>query len=155
MQTSWRLRPVQSDDAPQVALHGCYRDDDAARRPAYSAWVRARIEAGSYLGWLAVNDSVVVGGAGAVLLDWGPTRANPGGQMARIVNVFTSESWRRRGIAKSLLHSVIEQCEAAGVREFNLGASADGRALYRSLGFEDYPAEMRRRAPASHDDRLP
>lgn len=33
----------------------------------------------------------------------------------------------------------------SGVREFNLGATPEGRALYRSQGFVDYPAEMRRR----------
>jgi len=41
------------------------------------------------------------------------------------------------------------RCEALGVREFNLGASAEGRALYAALGFEAYPAEMRRRVPGA------
>ena len=59
------------------------------------------------------GDAVV---AGAVLLDWGPTRANPGGQMARIVNVFTADAVRGRGIARELLRAVIEQCEALGAR---------------------------------------
>ena len=142
----WDIRPVGIDDAEQVATHGCYRSDDAARRPAYAAWVRARIEAGRYVGWFALIDGIVVGGAGAILLDWGPTRANPGGQMARIVNVFTDDALRGRGIARSLLNEVMRQCEQRdGVREFNLGATPNGRALYSSLGFEDYPAEMRRR----------
>lgn len=148
MQENWNLRAVDAADAERVAMHGCYRADDAARRPIYATWVRPRIEAGTYIGCFAVDGGRVIGGAGAVLLDWGPTRANPGGQMARIVNVFTDEPQRGRGIARALLGAVIERCEAAGVREFNLGATPDGRALYRSLGFEDYPAEMRRRAPA-------
>lgn len=134
-------------DAPQVAAHGCWRDEDAARRPGYAAWVAPRIEAGRYVGWFAVAGNDVVAGAGAVLLDWGPTRANPGGQMARIVNVYTAAPLRRQGLARELLRAVLRQCEALGVREFNLGATAEGRALYRSLGFEDYPAEMRRRLP--------
>jgi GNAT superfamily N-acetyltransferase len=143
--STWALRPVVRADADQVAAHGCYRDEDAARRPAYAAWVGARIEAGRYVGWLAVAGDDVVGGAGAVLLDWGPTRANPGGQMARIANVFIEEALRGRGMARELLVAVMRQCEALGVREFNLGATPQGRGLYRSLGFEDYPAEMRRR----------
>lgn len=142
---SWSLRPVHAGDAGQVAAHGCYRDEDAARRAGYAAWVGPRIGAGRYVGWLAVEGDAVVGGAGAVLLDWGPTRANPGGQMARIANVFTAPGWRGRGIARELLRAVMRDCEALGVREFNLGATPEGRSLYRSLGFEDYPAEMRRR----------
>ncbi len=136
---------MRAGDAEQVAAHGCYREEDAARQPGYAAWVAPRIETGRYIGWLAIQDGVVVGGAGAVLLDWGPTRANPGGQMARVVNVFTAEALRGRGMARELLRAVMQQCEALGVREFNLGATPEGRGLYRSLGFEDYPAEMRRR----------
>lgn len=145
MTTAWNLRPVTACDTEQVAAHGCYREEDAERRPGYAAWLGPRIEAGRYVGWLAVQGDVVVGGAGAVLLDWGPTRANPCGQMARIVNVFTAEAWRGQGVARELLQAVMRQCEALEVREFNLGATPDGRTLYRSLGFEDYPAEMRRR----------
>lgn len=118
----------------------------------YAAWVRPRIEAGRYVGVLAVDGDVVVGGAGAVLLDWGPTRANPGGQLARIVNVFTVAKWRRRGIARALLQVLLQRCEEMGVSEFNLGATEAGRELYRSLGFNEYPAEMRRRVGAGTTD---
>ena len=40
-------------------------------------------------------------------------------------------------------------CDALGVREFNLGATSEGKGLYRSLGFVEYPAEMRRRVTAA------
>lgn len=145
MTAAWTLRPVLAGDAAQVAAHGCYRDEDAVRRPGYAVWVGPRIAACRYIGWLAVRGDEVVGGAGAVLLDWGPTRANPDGQMARIVNVYTVPPLRGQGMARQLLQAVMRQCEALGVREFNLGATPEGRGLYRSLGFEDYPAEMRRR----------
>jgi GNAT superfamily N-acetyltransferase len=143
--STWSLRQVHAGDADQVAAHGCYRPDDATRRPACAAWVRPRIEAGLYVGWFAVQGDEVIGGAGAVLLDWGPTRANPGGRMARIVNVFTMEALRGRGVARELLQAVMRQCEGLGVCEFNLGATPKARGLYLSLGFEDYAAEMRRR----------
>lgn len=65
--------------------------------------------------------------------------------MARIANVFTETAWRRQGIAASLLQSVLTHCEALGIREFNLGATPEARGLYRSVGFQDYAAEMRRR----------
>jgi GNAT superfamily N-acetyltransferase len=145
MTGAWTFRPVTAGDAEHVATHGCYRNEDVARRPGYAAWVGPRIEAGRYVGYLAVQGSMVVGGAGAVLLDWGPTRANPSGQMARIVNVFTVEAWRGQGVARGLLQAVMQRCKALGVKEFNLGTTPEGRDLYRSLGFEDYPAEMRRR----------
>lgn len=146
MAVSWTVRPALVGDAAQVAAHRCYRVDDADRRPAYADCVSPRIASRHYIGCFAVQGEVVLGGAGAVLLDWGPPRANPRGQMARVVNVFTVEEWRRRGVARELVAAVLRQCEALGVREFNLGATPEGRSLYRSLGFEDYPAEMRRRS---------
>lgn len=109
--------------------HGCYRPDDAGRREAYAAWVGQRIEVGTYVGVFAVAGDRVLGGAGPVLLDWGPTRANPGCQMARIANVFTESDARGHGVARSLLVDVMTRCEALGAREFNLGASNEGRVL--------------------------
>lgn len=142
----WTVRQVIAADAAQVALHACYREEDAHRRAGYAEWLGPRIEDGRYMGLLATHEGTVVGGAGVVLLDWGPTRANPGGVMGRVANVFTLPAVRHQGIARALVSAAMARCEAMGVREFNLGATPEGRELYRSLGFADYPAEMRRRA---------
>lgn len=144
MQSSWTLRRVAPSDADLVAQHGAFRDDDVERRPAYAAWVKPRIGAGTYLGWFAVDDGAVVAGAGVLLLDWGPTRHNPGGQMARITNVFTAESHRRQGISKALVQAALDHVDGLGIREIRLGATEPAREIYRSLGFVEYAAEMRR-----------
>ena len=149
MDTNWTMRTVLEGDADTIARHNQYREVDAGKRPGYAAWVEPRIRQGAYVGRLAVVAGTVVAGAGAVLLDWGPTRANPCGQMARVVNVFTAEGWRRRGIARALLEAVLKDCEVRGIREFNLAASPDGQSLYAALGFKPYPAEMRRRVEAT------
>ena len=112
---------------------------------AYAAWVHPRIDSEKYVGMLAVSDGEVVGGAGVVLLDWDPTRANPDGVMGRLVAVYTSCAFRRQGVARALVKSVLDRCEQLGVREFNLGATTEGKGLYLELGFVSYPAEMRRR----------
>lgn len=146
MEKSWSLRQVRSSDADRVAAHSQYSElPGSERHTRYANWVRPRIEAGRYVGWFAVDGDFIVGGAGAILLDWGPTRANPDGVMARVNNVFVESPWRRRGVASSLLSALLKQCEAMGIREFNLGATSEARLLYAALGFESYPAEMRRR----------
>jgi len=149
MEKTWSMRQVQPSDAQRIGAHGQFREPPGSERRSLCAnWVRPRIESGRYVGWFALDGNSVIGGAGAILLDWGPTRANPGGVMARINNVFTEHAWRRRGVARSLLLAVIEQCEAMGIREFSLGATPEARSLYSALGFESYPAEMRRRVAA-------
>src|SRR4051812_7355817 len=119
MTPAWSIRRASPEDARHVAAHGAYQAGDESRRQGYETWVGPRIESGAYAGWLAVSGEQVVGGAGAVLLDWGPTRSNPCGTMARVVNVFTVPEWRRRGVARSLLRLVCDHCEALGIREFN------------------------------------
>jgi GNAT superfamily N-acetyltransferase len=149
MDKTWSMRQVRASDAERVGAHGHFREASGSERQILCAnWVRSRIESSRYVGWFAMDGDCVVGGAGAILLDWGPTRANPGGVMARINNVFTEPAWRRRGVARTLLLAVFEQCEAMGIREFNLGATPEARSLYGTLGFESYPAEMRRRVTA-------
>ena len=145
MTLSWTERAVLPSDTAQIAAHACYREQDAHRRAGYAEWLTPRIDAGRYVGLLAMRDGTVIGGAGVVLLDWGPTRANPDGLMGRVANVFVDPQHRGHGVARSLVAKVMARCEAMGVREFNLGATPEARALYASLGFVDYPAEMRRR----------
>ncbi|MBW8847816.1 MAG: GNAT family N-acetyltransferase [Burkholderiales bacterium] len=145
MENSWTTREALASDAELIAVHACHRPEDEGRRAGYAEWLGPRIGSGRYLGLLATHEEVVVGGAGVVLLDWGPTRANPGGRMGRVANVFTAPAWRRQGIARSLLGRLLTHCEALGVHEFNLGTTPEARSLYRSLGFIDYAAEMRRR----------
>ena len=105
-------------------------------------WLAPRIERGTYVGFVADDKGIVIAGAGAVLLDWGPTRGEPSGTRARIVNVFTDHDRRGRGIAKALIDSVMVACAELGVRVFSLAASPDGASMYRSLGFVPYENEM-------------
>jgi len=138
-------RPVLPSDADLIATHACYREENAHRRAGCADWLVPRIDAGRYVGLLAIHHGTVIGGTRVVLLDRGPTRANPGGLMGRVANVFVDPQHRGQGIARSLVAKLMARCESLGVREFNLGVTPEGLARYRSLGFVDYPAEMRRR----------
>lgn len=142
MTKEWTLRAARAEDAPSIARHRYYRSEPDHDVHAYTAWLPMRIERGTYIGFVAEAAGHIVGGAGAVLLDWGPTRGEASGTRARIVNVFTDAQWRRRGIAKSLVDEVMATCTASGIRVFSLAASAEGAHLYRSLGFTPYADEM-------------
>lgn len=136
------LRPAIGSDAPTLARHRYFRPQE---RPedlaAYAAWAQSRLDSGSYLGWVAEHDGRIVAGAGAVVLDWGPSRGDPTALRARVVNVFTEPDWRRRGLARALVARVLDQAAALGIRTFSLASTDDGASLYASLGFMPYPAE--------------
>lgn len=142
MTNPWTVRAVRTGDAAIIALHRYHRGEPQTDIDAYAHWLPARIERGTYLGYVAEADGRVVGGAGAVLLDWGPTRGEASGTRARIVNVFTETDWRRQGIARTLVDRVMAMCADDGIRVFSLAASAEGAGMYRALGFVPYANEM-------------
>jgi GNAT superfamily N-acetyltransferase len=139
---AWTIRPITGSDARVIAAHRYYRGEPQQDADAYSAWLPARIDSLAYIGFVAEASGTVIAGAGAVLLDWGPTRGNPSELRARIVNVFTQPAWRRQGIALVLVRQVMDACGSRGVNAFSLAASADGAAMYRALGFQPYAEEM-------------
>jgi GNAT superfamily N-acetyltransferase len=142
MTGNWTLRAARIEDAQRIAGHRYHRSEPRHDVDAYAAWLPKRIERGTYIGFVAEAAGHVVGGAGAVLLDWGPSRGDASGTRARIVNVFTDAHWRKRGIARALVDAVMTTCTEAGIRVFSLAASADGASMYRSIGFTPYADEM-------------
>ncbi|WP_200229571.1 GNAT family N-acetyltransferase [Rubrivivax gelatinosus] len=142
MTATWTARRASAGDASIIAKHRYFRDEPQQDLDAYAAWVVSRIERGTYIGFVAEAAGHVVGGAGAVLLDWGPTRGEASGTRARIVNVYTEEPWRKQGIARALVDKAMGACAEAGVRVFSLAASEDAAAMYRALGFVPYANEM-------------
>jgi GNAT superfamily N-acetyltransferase len=52
------------------------------------------------------------------------------------LNVYTHAEFRRQGLARRLTETAVEWCSANGIGTVILHASDDGRALYRTLGFE-------------------
>ena len=138
----WKIRAAVPADAPCIARHRYFDGGAPPDLEAYTAWVSGRIQEGRYVGAVAETRGAIVAGAGAVWLDWGPTRGDPCPWRARVVNVFTAPAWRGLGLARTLLERVIAECRARGLRTFCLAATPDGAALYRSLGFVRYEAEM-------------
>jgi GNAT superfamily N-acetyltransferase len=55
---------------------------------------------------------------------------------ATILNVYTNPEYRRRGLARKIMQTIIQWCKREGLARVTLHASDDGRHLYESLGFE-------------------
>jgi GNAT superfamily N-acetyltransferase len=98
---------------------------------------------GEYVAWLAFLTSQphsVIGGAGVQFRPLVP-RTDPSGHfMLRgreglILNVYVDRAHRRRGVARSLMETLIEWAPGAGIVRLVLHAAPDGRHLYQSLGF--------------------
>lgn len=97
---------------------------------------------GRYLGWLAIQGERVIGGAGLLLLQWQPSRTDANPIRGRVVNVFVEPDFRRQGVARELLMTLLTEARRRRLSVLKLGSSVEGRSLYASLGFQASKTEM-------------
>lgn len=104
-------------------------------KPAAREYFLAALPKGVYRGWLAEQNGKVLGGAGVLISAWPGTPGCPLASRVTILNVYVERDHRRRGIARSLMETMMAWCKSAGYAAVTLHASDDGRHLYESLGF--------------------
>ena len=138
------MRPAATTDCEIIAKHRHFSGSASRVDLAnYALWVSGSIEEGTYLGVLEEREGSVVAGIGLTILNWGPVRGSASPYRGRIVNAFTDEVWRARGIGSSLLKSILEAGRSRGVDAFCLAATPMSRRLYERVGFVTYDEEMR------------
>ena len=85
---------------------------------------------------VAVNDGRCVACASMSYIEIMPTFSHSSGKRAHLMNVYTEEHSRRRGLAKHLVNMLIGDARAHGATEISLDATESGRPLYESVGFK-------------------
>jgi len=91
---------------------------------------------GTYRGWLVADGAGrVVAGGGIILLAFHSSPRDPAPRRAWIVNMYTEAEYRRRGLARRLMETMVAWCRAQRMATVYLHASDEGRPLYQSLGF--------------------
>ena len=141
-----RIRPAAVDDLPHIVHHrrAMFSDigyQDAAildRMQATSeTYLRESMPKGAYRGWLAETaDGLIVAGGGIAIIPWPGSPEDPAPQRGWILNIYTEPEFRRRGIARQIMATIVAWCRAEGFLAVNLHASEFGRALYESMGFQ-------------------
>lgn len=140
----YSLRPATPADIDTLIHHRYCMWRDMGRdaeqltlvEPAARTYFTAALPSGAYRGWLAEADRKIVGGAGIVISAWPGMLGSPLAKRAMILNMFVEQEYRRRGIARALMETMIAWCKAEGFTSVGLHASDEGRPLYESMGFE-------------------
>jgi GNAT superfamily N-acetyltransferase len=140
-----QIREATPADIPEILRQrrAMYEDMDYKNAAALSAMVsisanylaKAMAE-GSFRSWLASIETRTVAGGAIIISPW---PAHPYGlecRRATILNVYTDRDYRRRGIARRILQTMIAWCRHEDFARVDLHASPDGRHLYELLGFE-------------------
>ena len=118
-----------------------------------TAAIAAELSGESYVGWLALDETDrVVAGAGVHVKPQLPRISDDGtrvvtGSLPLVVNVYTEPGWRGRGIARTLMATLMQWATTEGFDRVVLHASDAGRPLYVSLGFN--PTNEMRWSPKS------
>ena len=139
------IRPATFEDLAHILHHrrSMFRDmgsgtDAELDEVVVTAevFLRKALTTGEYRGWLAVTpEGRVVAGAGITIVPWPGAPRDPVPFRGWIQNVYTDAEYRRQGLARRLMETVVEWCRSEGFRTVSLHASKDGRALYESMGF--------------------
>jgi GNAT superfamily N-acetyltransferase len=152
--TAPRIRLATAADAALLARHRAdmFRDMGRCNAATYGPLVAASaayftraIPAGEYAGWIATATGsdgcdVPIAGAGVQVRVMLPRPNETGTELTDgpegiVLNVYTEEAWRRRGVAEQLMRHLLEWSRVRGLVRVVLHASASGRPLYEKLGF--------------------
>jgi GNAT superfamily N-acetyltransferase len=140
-----QIRQATLADIPEILRQrrAMYEDMDYKDAAALSAMVSVTdaylakaMSEGSFRSWLASVETRNVAGGAIIISPWPAHPYDLECRRATILNVYTDRDYRRRGIARRLLETMIAWCKREGFARVDLHASLDGRHLYESLGFE-------------------
>jgi GNAT superfamily N-acetyltransferase len=115
-----------------------YTDQAAldAMSAKFRGWLLERMNRGDYHGWLVTSpDGEIAAGAGLWLMDWPPHMIGRSARRGNILNVYTADRFRHRGLARRLMEAVLRWCRENGIDTLILHASPAGKSLYEALGF--------------------
>ena len=90
---------------------------------------------GTFVSWLAMDGEKIVGTSGMSFVEKPPYFSCPTGRLGLLSSMFTDPAYRRMGIAKELLHRVVEEARAYGCGAVQITASNMGVKLYTAYGF--------------------
>jgi ribosomal protein S18 acetylase RimI-like enzyme len=140
-----RIRAATLSDIPEI-LHqrrGMYEDMNyqdaealATMVSVSSGFLAEAITDGSFRAWLALVEGTVAGGGAVLISPWPAHPYDLQCRRATILNIYTYPQYRRRGVARRMMQTVLDWCRNEGLARITLHASDNGRALYESLGFE-------------------
>ena len=91
---------------------------------------------GTYRAWMAeTDDGQVVSGGGIAIVPWPGSPDFPASRRGWILGIYTEPAFRRMGLARRIMETILEWCRAEGFAHVSLHASDNGRRLYESMGF--------------------
>ena len=118
----------------QLCEEGAKEDIDL--EPALRDYYLRHLSDGTFVSWLALDNDRIIGTSGMSIVEKPPYFGGPSGKIGLLSSMFPEPSYRRKGIAKTLLSKVIDEAKTQGCGTVQITASNMGVLLYSDYGFE-------------------
>ena len=105
-------------------------------RPSLEDYYHRHMADGTFVSWLAMDGDAIVGTSGMSFVEKPPYFGCPNGKIGLLSSMFTSNAYRRQGIAKELLARVVQEAKDYGCGVVQITASDMGVLLYTDFGFQ-------------------
>ena len=105
-------------------------------KTALRDYYQRHMEEGTFVSWLAMDGDKIIGTSGMSFVEKPPYFTCPTGRLGLLSSMYTDPDYRRMGIAKELLHRVVEEARAYGCGAVHITASDMGVKLYTAYGFK-------------------
>lgn len=132
----------------EVLQHVFGHKPDKRLLVANRQYYRAHISDGTHRALVALYDGIEVGCGAICLTDELPSPDNPTGHCAYLMNIYVREPYRRRGVGHAIVRHLLELAKVNNCNKMYLETTAEGRSMYRSLGFEEMTDMMKYHEPA-------
>lgn len=117
----------------QLREEGATEDLDLV--PALQDYYDRHLADGTFVSWLAMDGEEIVGTSGMSFVEKPPYFGCPSGKIGLLSSMYTSDAYRRKGIAKELLTRVVQEAKEYGCGAVQITASDMGVLLYTDFGF--------------------
>lgn len=104
-------------------------------KPALKDYYNRHMADGTFVSWIALDDDKIIGTSGMSFVEKPPYFGCPNGKIGLLSSMYTSNEYRRKGIAKELLTRVVKEAENYGCGVVQITASDMGVLLYTDFGF--------------------
>lgn len=110
-------------------------EEEIDLKPALEDYFNRHMDDGTFVSWIAVEEEKIIGTSGMSFIEKPPYFGCPSGKIGLLSSMFTDPDYRRMGIAKELLHRIVEEAREYGCGTIQITASDLGVKLYTDYGF--------------------
>ena len=120
----------------EYTVSGRIVPEDVDLESALKDFYHRHMADGTFVSWLAMDGDKIIGTSGMSFVEKPPYFSCPTGKLGLLSSMYTNPDYRRMGIAKELLHRVVEEARNYGCGAVQITASDMGVKLYTAYGFQ-------------------